>query len=253
MSKLAARQKIRRGIILAMFLVFPLLYNFFSPYLIVDAAAQGIASGSMIIFTAMFFSSLILGRAFCGWVCPAGGLQAACAMAQPKPASNRANWVKWLIWVPWLGAIILLAIAAGGIRQVSLLHKQDLASPTDAIRWFVMYLFVAATIFTLAMAAGRRAFCHYGCWMAPFMIIGRWLRNRVGWRSLRLASQPDQCSDCLTCSRGCPMSLDVNAMVHSANMEHSECILCGSCVDSCSRGVIRFAFSSGKAPQLKAD
>jgi len=42
------------------------------------------------------------------------------------------------------------------------------------------------------------------------------------------------------------MSLDVNGMVHRETMEHSECILCGTCVDSCPQGVIRYSFSGGR-------
>jgi len=49
--------------------------------------------------------------------------------------------------------------------------------------------------------------------MAPFMMIGRWIRNRFGWYSLRLAADSSECSDCKSCTKTCPMSLDVNAMV----------------------------------------
>jgi ferredoxin len=80
--------------------------------------------------------------------------------------------------------------------------------------------------------------------MAPFMIIGRWLRNRVHWPALRLQAAPEQCSDCLTCTRNCPMSLDVHAMVQRADMENYECILCGNCVDGCSKSAIRYTFSA---------
>jgi ferredoxin len=35
-------------------------------------------------------------------------------------------------------------------------------------------------------------------------------------------------------------------MVQQADMEHSECILCGSCVDGCSQSAIHFSFSAGR-------
>ena len=41
------------------------------------------------------------------------------------------------------------------------------------------------------------------------------------------------------------MSLEVNGMVRKEKMENSECILCGTCVDGCSKGAIRFTFSAG--------
>ena len=40
------------------------------------------------------------------------------------------------------------------------------------------------------------------------------------------------------------MSLDVHAMVQRMDMEDGECILCGTCVDGCSKGAIRFTFSA---------
>ncbi len=93
---------------------------------------------------------------------------------------------------------------------------------------------------------GRRAGCHTFCWMAPFMILGRKLRNVFAWPSLRLQSDPQRCSDCMTCTHNCAMSLDVNAMVKAGAMEHSECILCGKCVDGCPSKAIQYVFRAGK-------
>jgi ferredoxin len=42
------------------------------------------------------------------------------------------------------------------------------------------------------------------------------------------------------------MSLAVHDMVKAGRMENDECILCGTCVDNCSQGAIRFTFSAGK-------
>ena len=77
------------------------------------------------------------------------------------------------------------------------------------------------------------------------MIGGRKLRNFFKWPSLGLASEKARCTDCMTCSKNCPMSLDVNDMVKKGKMENSECILCGTCVDKCSKDVIKYAFSKG--------
>ena len=78
------------------------------------------------------------------------------------------------------------------------------------------------------------------------MIIGRWIRNLFKWPSLRLVADAASCSNCQTCTRNCPMSLDVNAMVQREDMEDGECILCGNCVDGCPKDAIRFSFSAGK-------
>ena len=98
----------------------------------------------------------------------------------------------------------------------------------------------------LAMGIGRRAGCHTICWMAPFMILGRKLRNAVNWPALHLRAQTNKCINCKKCTQNCPMSLDVNSMVQENAMEHSECVLCGSCVDTCPKDVIHYTFSAEK-------
>jgi polyferredoxin len=110
----------------------------------------------------------------------------------------------------------------------------------------MVYFVVIGLFLALALIFGRRAGCHTICWMAPFMILGRKLGNLVNWPGLRLVAEPDNCSNCQTCTRNCPMSLDVNTMVQQEAMEDSECILCGNCVDGCSRDAIRYSFCAGK-------
>ncbi len=44
------------------------------------------------------------------------------------------------------------------------------------------------------------------------------------------------------------MSLDVNGMVKLGAMEHTECILCGTCVDNCPNHAIEFSFSREVTP-----
>ena len=82
------RQKVRRAIILISFLFFPVTIYYLSPYLIIMGVSEKIVSGSFIAFSLMFFSSLFVGRAFCGWLCPAAGLQEACFAIRDKSAGE---------------------------------------------------------------------------------------------------------------------------------------------------------------------
>jgi ferredoxin-type protein NapH len=241
------RQAIRKTVIFTVFLLFPVLLNYFSPYLIIESASRGIVNGSFILFLCLFVFSLFLGRLWCAWVCPGAGLQEASFMIQAKPArGGKLNWIKWGIWFVWLAAIIASALSAGGYHAVNPLYMLETGiSVTDPAN-YIMYYFVIGTIFVLSLTAGRRAFCHYGCWMAPFMITGRKVRNQFGWPSLRLESDKSKCKNCKDCTSHCPMSLDVNGMVQSGVMEKSECILCATCIDGCPQGVISYTFSAGK-------
>jgi ferredoxin-type protein NapH len=247
--QLPLRQRIRKVLVIFAFLSFPITMNFFSPYVIVDGAMNGIVNGSLVMFGLMFISSIFLGRACCGWVCPAGGMQEIVEPVNRKPVNGRKlDWIKWLIWIPWISVIVIMVVRAGGYSSIGLgYHTQGGISVAGApdrpiFIAYIIYYFVVLLFIGLAVIVGRRAGCHIICWMAPFMMTGRWIRNRFGWPSLRLVADSSSCADCKKCTSNCPMSLDVNAMVQIEQMENTECILCGTCVDNCSKSVIRYSF-----------
>jgi len=231
-------------------LLFPVTLYYFSPYLIIEGASQGLIVGSFLMFGLLFILSLFLGRAFCGWTCPAAGLQEACFMIQDRKArGGKLDGIKYVIWVPWAFGIVVAAIKAGGMRTIDpFYHTKYGLSVADPSAYVVFYVIVGLIV-VLSLTAGRRAFCHYVCWMAPFMVIGRGVRNSLGWPSLRLRSDKSKCIHCMTCTTNCPMSLDVNAMVQCEGMENTECILCGTCIDVCPEGVLCYSFSRQKRPE----
>lgn len=247
------RQRIRKALVVIAFLTFPVTMNFLSPYVIIDGAMNGIVNGSLIMFGLMFLSSLFFGRLWCGWICPGGGMQEIVESVNKKAIKgSRVDWIKWAIWIPWVSLIAWLAVNAGGYKRVDFLHLTEngisVAGTADRPIFFayLIYYVVVALFVGLAIFAGKRAGCHTICWMAPFMMIGRWIRNRFGWVSLRLVADASACTNCKTCTKSCPMSLDVNAMVQVGKMENLECILCGTCVDGCAKKVIHYSFSAGK-------
>jgi polyferredoxin len=245
MKEMNRRQKIRRTLLYVSFLLFPVTFYYFSPYLIIDGASQGIITGSFLVFTSFFIISLVVGRFFCGWLCPAGGLQRLCFRANNKDfKGGKRDWVKYVVWVPWITIIGMLVMRAGGIQSIDPLYQTYYGISVSNVYSLILFLIIAGLIAVIAIISGKRGFCHYFCWMAPFMIIGRKIRNLVTWPSLRLTADKKKCIDCKTCSRNCPMSLDVNGMVTRGLMENTECILCGTCVDTCPQQVICYSFSS---------
>ncbi len=244
---MAKRQRIRRALILLSFLLFPITMYYFSPALIMQGAAEGVVAGSMLLFAAQFVTSLVLGRAFCGWVCPVGGLGECLQLANDRPVRpGRKDWIKFAIWAPWLGGIIALAASAGGLRRVEPLYMTvkgvSIAEPAN----YYMYYFVLAIVLALSLAMGRRAFCHTACWMAPFMILGTRLKRAGRWPSLHLRTQHERCIACRRCSAACTMSIDVQALVARGDMHHRECVLCGLCADNCPKDVLALKF--GRPP-----
>jgi polyferredoxin len=243
MNVLSNRQKIRLVILFVMLLLFPVLLNYMSPYLIIMGASEGIINGSALLFLGLFISSLFLGRGWCGWFCPASCVGEVCSVIQKKPVGEKIRLIKWGIWFIWMGIIIAMIISAGGYHKVSPFYMTEkVVSLTDPFN-YITYYFVLATILVLSLSLGKRGFCHSVCWMAPFMIIGSKLSNLIRFPKLRLKASPQNCVSCETCSKNCPMSLDVHKMVVNQKMENMDCILCGQCVDSCKKGAIRYIFA----------
>ena len=240
---LTTRQKIRRAIILITFVLFPVIFKFFSPYVIIDGASQGIIAGSFIYFSFLFVFSLFFGRAVCGWFCPAASVQEwSFLINNKKVKGGKLDWIKYFIWVPWVGIIIAVTISAGGLKTINPFYLIDNGVSVSNVSDFIIFYIVIALIITLSFTVGRRAFCHYLCWMAPFMVIGTKVSQAARLPALHLVADKKECKNCGTCSTNCPMSLDVNAMVQKTNMRNSECILCGTCVDNCPNGTIKFSW-----------
>ena len=236
------RQKLRKGMILFSFFLFPATFYYLSPVVIIQSTMDGIVNGSFIIFLLMFISALVLGRAYCGWICPGAGCQEAIFLARNKRVT-KGNYIKWVIWIPWIIVIVLLAVKRGGYEKVDFFYMTTYGFSMGNVGALMAYLGVLLFLMVLpAYIFGRRSFCHHLCWMAPFMILGRKIRNSIKWASLQLKADSEKCNHCHTCTQSCPMSLPVERMVKTNKMENSECVLCGTCIDGCKYDVIRYSF-----------
>ncbi len=161
MSKIrSTRQRVRRALLIVAFLAFPITMNYFSPYVIIDGASQGVVNGSLVVFGLMFLSSLVLGRLWCGWACPAGALGEICQPVNDRPVHlKKLDWIKWAIWIPWIGIIVAMVIRAGGYQRVDLLLDtvNGISVAGDADRpivfAYVIYYMVIALFAGLAMLA----------------------------------------------------------------------------------------------------
>lgn len=235
------RQSVRKSLLFISLLLFPITLYYFSPYLIVMGVSEGLVNGSFLVFAGMFISSLFVGRLWCGWLCPAGGLMEFGSVMNGKSV-KKGRWIKWVVWIPWMVLIIFFAVKAGGLRKIKPFYQLDGGLTLLQDYWFITYYFVIVIFMGISAIFGRRAGCHYICWMAPFMICGRKISNGLHAPALHLKAMPDKCTSCKTCTKNCPMSLEVNTMVQRGNMEHADCILCGSCIDGCTSKAIVYAF-----------
>ncbi len=242
------RQRTRTIVLAVSGLLIPVTFYYLSPYLILQAASEGIVDGSLVIFGAQFLFALVFGRAFCGWVCPAGAIAEGTRWLHDKPFRRRfLDYVKYGVWLPWLGFIVFLSIQAGGLRRVVVGYQTWHGISVSNVYSLVILAGLLLLLVGLTLWVGRRGFCHTLCWMAPFMILGCALRDRVGLPGLRLEATPEDCVACGACSRACTMSLDVRGMVQRGDMKNRECILCARCVDTCPKHLLSLTWKRPRA------
>ena len=229
--------------VISTFLLFPIIIFYFSPYLIILGALEGIASGSVVMFSLQFLFSLFFGRSLCGYICPLGGLQECLMLVNNKQVKNgKINLLKFCFWIPWLISIIIIFSYGGGIKKFDFFfHTKYGVSLYEPITYMIYYGVVILVV-TLSVKIGKRAFCHYVCWMSPFMILGTKLSRKLKLPLLHLKIDKTKCLKCGLCSTKCPMSLNVQKLIEDEKMTNSECILCGECINTCKKDVIKYSW-----------
>ena len=142
-----------------------------------------------------------------------------------------------------------MLLRAGGVRSVQVGYATEHGLSVSDFHSLIIYLIVVGIFGGLGLIVGRRAGCHTICWMAPFMIAGRFVGRRFGLPGIELQARNEECTKCDTCTSGCPMSLPVRSMVARGKMYSPDCTLCGTCVDRCPKEAIRFGWgcSDGEA------
>lgn len=243
----AKRQRLRRGLILGFFLLLPITLNYYSPALMTQGTAERVATFSLLLWTAIFLSSLVIGRAFCGYGCPFNGLQTAWEQVSDKPTKQvrYLRWFKYAFWGAWVGAVVAFAVATGGWTRFEPLymteHVVSVDSPQNLITYFML---VGITLAPTLM--GKRGFCHYFCPFGVWGIVGTRIGRTLRLPQLHLAVDSESCNECRACDKHCPMSLPVSEMVARGDGFHTECTLCGTCVDGCKQGAVRYANGSAR-------
>lgn len=213
-------------------------------------------------FFAFFF---VIGKAFCGWVCPLGTLQELIhklgrrfhqplrrLAAGDLVAARRLRPVKWLLLA---GLVFLLPLLAGlGIAPHSLGNPycdicpsrvattlltgntEQLALRTDDGVGFGLGAIANLLIgFTLVAAlAMRQPFCR----VCPLLAFNA-LFQRLS--PLRLAkARHDACGKCSICTEACPMDIPEIAAESGRRAYNEDCTLCGRCAEFCPQdGVIQ--------------
>ncbi|MCM1183414.1 MAG: 4Fe-4S binding protein [Roseburia sp.] len=236
------RQRVRKLLLIISLLLFPVTLYYFSPALIINAGLNGIINGSFIIFAFMFLMSVPFGRLFCSYLCPAGGLQECIfAVNEKKPKQGWWNYIKFAIWGIWFIIVSACYFHSGEIISINFFYETENGISVSSVQSYIIYYGIICLIFIPSILFGKRAFCHYLCWMAPFMISGIKLRRILHLPGIHIrADEKEKCISCGKCNHVCPMGIDVMEEIKHEKIINQECIQCGACIDNCPKNVLNF-------------
>ena len=195
---------------------------------------------NFVILCGVLAVSLVAGRAFCGWMCPLGAAQEGLAKVSrqltgekhhirgksakslfpiqlPDRADRQLRSAKYLI--------LLLVILASGFAVYPPLQQFCPARAVfgfqlkTGIIWSVLITFLVTSLLV------ERFWCKYLCPLGGMLAIF----NKIS--PLRLSADFTVCNYCGRCDLECSMS------IHSVpdNLNHSECIRCLECLETCAR------------------
>lgn len=192
----------------------------------------------------LLVAGLMVGRFFCGWVCPAGFIQDLLyRIPSPKFRLPRP-----LVWIKYAVLLVMVVGAAWFLGQGSLLYFCNVcpvSTTTVELPWMVMagdyaldtggVLRVSLLVIVILLVVGNhRGFCKVFCPLGALMAV----TNRFSLYSIRI--KRDACVRCEQCDQACPMGVPVMRSQDRTGTVNSdtECIECLACKKVCPTSAI---------------
>ncbi len=180
-------------------------------------------TGYLLLFLVPVVGALLLGRLFCGYVCPFGALQELLhvrkwAVKLPDRAWKALNWVRYLVLVYLVARVLAQGtVAFDGFSPFKPLFTWGGTPAT------ISFTAVFALLSVVLFRAFCRSLCPYG---ALLSIVSRWslFRVRAG----------EACRSCGLCTRVCPAGA-----MEGGKVDATECLLCGACAGACRPTALR--------------
>lgn len=192
----------------------------------------GLSCAAFVAVSIMVLASAVMGRAFCGWLCPVGLVQDVASLRGIGYRTPRwLRLVKYALLAGGLFSLIALGWTfLGWLTPLSLFTRSvtPLFWPGLGIQVGTLIL-VASMVFTIL--SDKRAWCRYVCPTGALLSL---LASR---KLVGIGVDEGRCIQCQRCEDACSMGV-CEAKGHPEFKWENECVLCLSCRDACPTGAM---------------
>lgn len=172
----------------------------------------------MLIFLTGVLATLMVGRIYCGWICPINTVVSILTKIKrllkikdhPIPNWIKSPWIRYGLLALFLGLAVFANVSQ---RPVPIL-------PALFALGILLTLFFPETLW-------HRYLCPYGTILR--------VPAEKSHRSLRIV--PSSCTNCGACARICPTETIIR-INHQYVINKPDCLVCYACQDRCSKDAI---------------
>ena len=211
--------------------------------------------------------TIVLGRFFCGWVCPFGALHQFIGRLgnrrrslKERIASNRyrkAAFLKYLFLIAFLVAAAIpltekTMLLTGLLDPIPFIHRSFNLIVLPIADRFTNLLSVAPRLYEGSFLIGvlfltaifmnlfiPRFYCRFICPTGALLgLIGKYSIWRIG-------KAEEGCSNCMQCEKACE-----GACSPSKEIRINECVLCFNCYDQCKDGSMKYSAAESKGGEI---
>lgn len=210
------------------------------------AVGDGTFPVALLLGVGLLLLTIVLGRFFCGWICPLGTLQQLSSwLLTPRSRRESADVNRLRPWHAWKYVLLafLLVLALLGSVQAGLLDPLSVAArglagglwPALPGGHAAPGGVLAALLLAAVLGASRwvpRFFCRALCPLGALLgVFGR-------FSLLRIRRERPACTECRACTFAC-QGADEPLGTHRPG----ECLVCLSCLDACPDGALSYGLA----------
>lgn len=203
-------------------------------YLLLTGHVPVIHPAAMFLFLAFVGISLLVKKAFCSWLCPAGTLSEYLWKIGRRVFGRNVGLPKW-VDIPLRGLKYLLlgffGYAIGGMSAEALgefmMTPYGLVADVKMLNFFrgigetaAIVVFVLVLGSMLVKNLWCRYLCPYGALLGMVSLLS----------PVKIRRDAEACIDCSKCAKACPGGLAVDKLVQ---IRSAECTACMACVAVC--------------------